>query len=447
MYGRLQFVSPTRIWSLCLIFPLLATVYLFSTSGTHWSGVAKSTDPLLGASGQKSQPRPPNPPKDDYCDRFPDPGNVVISVRTGATEAMDKLPTILTTYLQCAKHVILFSDMEQWIMGQHVHDALERVAPSIRDSRPEFELYRKQQELKRQNRMHEIPSLRDMKEGDKSAAWILDKYKHLHTIQRTWELYPDMDWYVFLEADTYLVWANLLAYLSTLDATKTTYFGSLSLINDLGFAHGGSGYFFSKPTISNLTVDHPGAAAEWDQKLSDECCGDFTASRAFADVGIELKSVWPIIQGESLDTIPFGPDYWCKPVVTMHHVQPTEARKLYDFERHRAHYKKPLSFSELFTDLEFPVIISSREDWDNLSENKEFTTDTLEACRAACHDADDCFQFHFNGELCRLHDRIRMGTRKDPEGEKRWTSEWRVDKINKWVKNNLPCKMKKPWET
>ncbi|KAG9854445.1 hypothetical protein KCU98_g1409, partial [Aureobasidium melanogenum] len=52
--------------------------------------------------------------------------NIVLSIKTGATEAFEKLPTQLLTILQCADTLLLFSDLEQDIHSLHIHDVLSR---------------------------------------------------------------------------------------------------------------------------------------------------------------------------------------------------------------------------------------------------------------------------------------------------------------------------------
>jgi hypothetical protein len=84
----------------------------------------------------QSQPSPvrpsPSNPVNPACLAYPslDP-DVVIVVKTGATEALNRIPTQLLTFLSCAKDdVLIFSDMEQDIGGFHVYDAL--VIPRLR---------------------------------------------------------------------------------------------------------------------------------------------------------------------------------------------------------------------------------------------------------------------------------------------------------------------------
>lgn len=47
----------------------------------------------------------------DGCNGFPDTSNILLVMKTGATEAFDKLPTHLLTTMRCLKDFLIFSDM------------------------------------------------------------------------------------------------------------------------------------------------------------------------------------------------------------------------------------------------------------------------------------------------------------------------------------------------
>lgn len=45
------------------------------------------------------------------CDNFPDTQGILLVMKTGATEAYNKLPTHFVTHMQCLSDFLLFSDM------------------------------------------------------------------------------------------------------------------------------------------------------------------------------------------------------------------------------------------------------------------------------------------------------------------------------------------------
>jgi hypothetical protein len=187
---------------------------------------------------------------------------VVVIARTGASEAAIRIPTLMSTTLRCAEHVFLYSDLEQDIGPYHLTDALDAVTPAVVEKNPEFEFYFKQQKLWQSKQdLTELQGLKSIPQNEEMAhwtsthynadlaAWQLDKYKFFHVLEKTWALKPDMDWYVMIDSDSYLVWPTLLQWLNTLDPAKKSYFGSEIWMDDYWFAHGGSGIVLSRAAM------------------------------------------------------------------------------------------------------------------------------------------------------------------------------------------------------
>lgn len=276
----------------------------------------------------------------DACTVFSGLDNVVITVKTGATEANIKVPPLLRTSLRCAPHVYVFSDMAQKIGDLEIYDALDTIPESVKEGNADFDIYRKQQELGDPAMIiEELHDFRNPNYPGDLAAWSLDKYKNLHIVEKSWALKPNMDWYLHIDADTYVFWSSLIEWTQRLDSSKESFFGALSYINDLPFAHGGSGIFLSNATTRNFVVTHNGTAARWDSKISDNCCGDYVLSRIMHDYGIEVQNSSPTIDGETPYTIPFADYQWCQPVMTLHHITPEEAEQLGKFEEGRQNKK------------------------------------------------------------------------------------------------------------
>ena len=248
-------------------------------------------------------------------------------MKTGATEAYDKLPIHFLTTLKCAKSYILFSDMEMNMAGKHLFDALDEISDKVKADNNDFELYRKLQEY---YRLREDP--RPLKENNN--GWNLDKYKFTHMLLKTYRERPDAPWYVFMEADTALVWDNVRTFLDKYDPSKPYFFGSPTYL-DIEFAHGGSGYFISQAAMQAAVGDHPEIAAHYDEGIHDICCGDWAVGRVMLDVDIHLTKTWPMINGEKPSTLPFAENHWCQPVLTMHHLTAQEVSQVWNFEQER----------------------------------------------------------------------------------------------------------------
>ncbi|PYH76986.1 hypothetical protein BO82DRAFT_395718 [Aspergillus uvarum CBS 121591] len=377
-------------------------------------------------------------PDDRRCSAFPDPGNVLLVIKTGATEIYEKLPTQLLTTLGCSRNYLIFSDLEERIGPYHIQDALADYDPSLKESLPNFSLYCKQQEYRRTGQ--DIATLRK----DGREAWTLDKYKFLHMVEMTWRERPSMDWYVFIETDTYLVWSNLLLWLQTLSADEALYMGSVAYLDSEPFAHGGSGYVISRKLMERFVGADPGVAGRYDGVFEPECCGDVVLARTIkkeTDVGVQ--NFWPQVNGEKPATLPFGPSHWCQPVVTMHHVEPRERSSIFAFEQARENISEPLLFRQL-SELAFPshAMPEEEEDWDNFSNVPLVYLDgevpTLETCRVDCLNRNDCFQYRYSSGECHvLTGAFQRGTKREAEPGRRWISGWNVKKIQSWRESQI----------
>jgi hypothetical protein len=174
--------------------------------------------------------------------------------------------------------------MDQNIGGQRIHDSLDTVLPEAQDGNSDFDLYRRQKWcLVDQEVCNKLGD--PAKEG-----WNLDKYKNVHIAEKAYKMRPNYDWYIFVDADTYVLWPNLMQWVKKLDAKKKLYLGSVTLIHNFSFGHGGSGYLVSQAAMKDFVGAHPGVANEYDLQAQKECCGDYIFARALkdkTDVGVQ----------------------------------------------------------------------------------------------------------------------------------------------------------------
>ena len=261
------------------------------------------------------------------CDGFPDTKDILVVMKTGATEAYDKLPIHFMTTLRCVNDSILFSDTEMDMAGHKVIDTLDEVAEDIKKDNGDFDLYRLLQEYQK---LHEDP--RPLKEG--ANGWNLDKYKFVHMLLKTYKYRPDVPWYVFIEADTGVIWDNMRTFLNKYDPKRPYYLGSPTYL-DIEFAHGGTGYIISQAAMAAAVGKHPDIATKYDKDVQGICCGDRMIGRILLDEDIKLTKAWPMLNGEKPITLPFSKRQWCQPVVTMHHMTAQEVSQVWNFEQER----------------------------------------------------------------------------------------------------------------
>jgi len=364
--SKIRVLTPRRLFShqflalAVLVIILLNVPFLLrAEDGQHrykwgWgSEEDKSQEQSNGGQQQGNQPQTENPQQEEIkpgsCASFPYSDRVVVTAKTGATESYERIPILMETSLRCASKAIIFSDMAQTIGNYTIHDALDTMPASAIDKNSDFDIYRKQQELQDPYKIvTELKGMMDPRRPDEPAAWTLDKYKFLHIIEKSWAMEPDADWYIHIDADTYIVWPSLLAWLPKMDPSKEAFIGSLSSIGGKAFAHGGSGMLLSRAAMFNFNVIHAGTAGRWDVEMHENCCGDWVLAQILKEYGMEVMHAWPTIQGETPSTVPFADTHWCQPLVTMHHMSYAESKAFGEFEKKRKNPNVRTFFPLLF---------------------------------------------------------------------------------------------------
>ncbi|KAI7262421.1 glycosyltransferase family 31 protein [Hortaea werneckii] len=434
--------------------------------------------------------------KTALCVGVPDDGTIAITVKTGATEALAKLPAQLETSLKCIKDPILVSDLAQTLGRHQIHDILATASSSKSMAKnPEFDIYRHQQRLAETGGLDE-PALaylkrmpmpeQDWRTAGKTAAWGLDKYKFLHMVEKAWELQPGRQWYVFIEDDTYLSLRGLRRFLEHYDSREKWYLGSPVKMwehkpQPLWFGYGGSGVILSGSVVEEWCTRHPGLASAWDPKVRTKWFGDFVLADALNDeLAVQLSDAWPMLHNDEPAIATFSPDTWCKTVVTMHHLDAREMDELYQAEQ--ALGSRTLRFQDVYKAFYKPGLPFKRSDWDNLAgvraeleldlppndlskTHGKFSPESLEdpnkfyeGCEVACLQSPACFQFTHvittkngterEGE-CHLTGVFRLGRKRTEESwmykdtgtewKRTWVSGWRSDRIGRFVDDEDRC--------
>ncbi|KAI0971608.1 glycosyltransferase family 31 protein [Xylaria arbuscula] len=415
------------------------------------------------------------------CARFPDTNGILLVMKTGATEAFDRVPTQLLTTMSCLpdSRFLLFSDMEQQMGSYHIYDALSEIDEADKARIADFDLYRRQQEC--------AVSQKSCIDGtaERHNAWVLDKYKFMPMIEETWKRRPGRDWYIFAEADTYVFWANMMHWLkkqSGLNPREKIYLGSRSFISGRPFAHGGSGYILSGAVLKHLVEKHTGLTSQYTEQATQECCGDLLVALALDDhEGVKIRQTWPMINGEKPTTLPYGRNHWCEPILTMHHMNAEEISTVWQFEQTRK-TDRILLIKDLYDSLIAPKMQKTRENWDNASDDvcyinpdpdaqertdghyrerqkKEDEMSEIEKeawkspenCAKVCESeiseedsADkekrlnrECFQYRWHDDVCCTSKSFKFGEPKskpeDDEPKAKWTSGWYMEGIQDWI--------------
>lgn len=370
--------------------------------------------------------------------------DVLVILKTGVTEAREKVPTHLETTLRCVPHSVIFSDYAEEIDGVQVHDVLHGIPDPVKWMNSEFNVY---QRVRQAGRVALTGA--DLNEDvntvfgkPNNPGWKLDKWKFLPMIEEALAVRPNAKWYVFMEADTYFVWANLMAWLAQLDHRRPYYLGNQMQILNVLFAHGGSGIVLSRPAMEKAVETRRRDVERWDAITRDNWAGDCVLGQLLAESGVGMLWAWPALQigpPEEMDV--FSPDYyktpWCYAPVTFHHLSMREVDEMWHFERKWFAAHRRLLYRDVFQEIVRPRLLGVQYDWDNRVAPQysisSRSRSSLE-CRRKCLADPDCVQYAQQGDTCWVSAAAKLG-----RAETGVSSGWIPERIDALVQDMGSC--------
>ena len=260
--------------------------------------------------------------------------DVFVVMRTGASEIARALPVQLNTTLSQVPDFAIFSDMEQEFHGQHVIDVLADVSDEVKRSNKDFDYYMKLKEHGlgsfTEAEMAKWPGQEGGRKGNKAnPGWKLDKWKFLPMAAKAFEMRPKARWFVFIEADTYVLWPNLARWLATFDASRRHYIGRKLSLGETKFAYGGNGIAISAPAMREITELRARNLEEYDNLTAKKWAGDAILGTLMQDAGIKLKGERAMLSGNAPSAIDYAVQEkkgrLCSfSPVSFHHITPAE---------------------------------------------------------------------------------------------------------------------------
>ncbi|KIX95871.1 uncharacterized protein Z520_08579 [Fonsecaea multimorphosa CBS 102226] len=416
----------TRIVRITAIFVAISLIWLIyrtyqplhALEDTAVPGLTNSNSPITESSTS--------------CPPLPGSSDVLVVIKTGATEASVRIPPILSSFGVCIPNVMIFSDLDQQIESHRIHDALKSVSTEYRENSSEFEFYRSVHKA-----YYAQVNVTAFGQLDRNAgkAWTLDKWKNIPILHEAYQKYPNVKWYVFIDADTFLAFHNVVQTLDKLNHTLPLYIGAANNYDgELTFAHGGSGYIISAGAAAAFERIYDREHIDkWEAETAITCCGDVMLGMAMRDAGIKLRNAAPLVQFATIPEISWSSRTWCEPSWTWHHVEPWAMKELFDFDR-RWHQENQgfYRFKHLFLKFVKPSIADTKTNWDNLSTDRVFKIDTENQtpeeqkavtlspsqCQAACLEDQGCVQWVWKTDLSCGHNwSLRLGHPVQSESE------------------------------
>ena len=330
-----------RLIALAAILTFLGLFHFFTLTPGHPSDlqspsihhpISKTTHPDTENAGDSTLLCPPMDGMDD----------ILVVMKTGVTEAKEKVPVHFQTTLRCVPHYVIYSDFEEEIEGVKIYDVLQGMDPDVMTQVPDFDLYNRIKKLGRQGLAEN-----DFADEANSAVgkpnnpgWKLDKWKFLPMIIEALRYKPKAKWYVFMEADTYISWPTLLAWLKHFNHKKPWYLGTETQIADVIFAHGGSGFMISHAALKLAAEEYTARRTELHHYTDGHWAGDCVLGKVLADAGVNLHFSWPILQNSNLGELDeFNVDLyrqpWCFPAAAFHHLNAQKIQDLWSYEQKR----------------------------------------------------------------------------------------------------------------
>lgn len=390
------------------------------------------------------------------CNTFPKEllGKIQVVLKVGTADDLSRTKAQLASVIKCIDNVLILSD-NNYTYGDSNHQAVDVLASLPVETylrKEDYAIYEAQRNISRE----------DLKQGHEGEK--LDKYKFLSGVEYAVEQRPGMEWFIFLESDTYMFWDNVFRLLENYDHDIPYYFGSPSQgrkrpnsDETVWFANGGPGYILSHAAAHRLVdrqknsvgVKGPRLSDEYSQEIRDDCCGDSTLGFALHDkADVSISGLWPMFNPHSLSGLPFGSGkkYWCEPVISLHKTSPEQMENLWQWEMQRNRSVRPLLYADLieFTDL---GRFMQRPDWDAADFDGYSRPDNnaahknLLSCEEACQEDKECYQWTWHGRHCYMAKSMRLGHHRGPHGDfeeadRAFVSGWDTDKIRRYKRSH-----------
>ncbi|QIW97692.1 hypothetical protein AMS68_003210 [Peltaster fructicola] len=379
------------------------------------------------------------------CTHLPGAEDVVFIIKTGATELEERMPVHFNTTLRCFPKSLIFSDHGENYEGHIVHDALGQVIDEIRLEAKEFDLWRRLHEKGRAGLDPSELSINDKGSNlggggnPDNGGWALDKFKNIPMVNYTIHKYPDTKWFIYVDADTYIMWSTLLQWLQMMDSSKLVYLGSPAQIDGQVFGHGGSGYVISNALMHKAAEVYNHNQSYWDEFAKNHWAGDCVLATLLEEINGALSWAYPMIQGGDNNVMNFWETgynrrLWCYPVISYHHIPPSTVASLWHFEQEWiANSSREIRHSDVYKQWYVPQLPHEREGWSNMVglEDKDLTMTTSNdawECRDQCQGNSTCMQWSFSGGDCRMLEWTKLGHAAEDVH-----SGWILDRINEKV--------------
>ncbi|KAJ3278619.1 hypothetical protein HK104_002168 [Borealophlyctis nickersoniae] len=261
-----------------------------------------------------------------------------------------------------------------------------------------------------------------VKVDNTAQGWRADAHKNLPGFRELWKRFPNAEWYMMIDDDSYVFLDNLEHFLKTYDPNQPHYLGSKTLfigcdgIKKFGtgpyFAHGGSGIILSRAAMKVL-ISGLDACIE---KYRTCWAGDVRTALCLRDHGILLEYPGGFHRDPPNDRFHF-PKNPCDRPLTFHHLLVKQLQKLYDLEtsvRNQRNGDGHVKFADIFADWHKGLPEGGKPGTDRpRGDYEHMPTATAQDCESLCTASPKCMSFTFDGAMCWLKHSIPPADAKE----------------------------------
>ncbi|KAJ3262026.1 hypothetical protein HK103_003869 [Boothiomyces macroporosus] len=330
--------------------------------------------------------------------------NLAFAVKTGKDIAQKRAPIQFLTFLAPVRNILMIGEAPGIAVGDipmidvvsHLYDGI--TLP------PEKKRKKKKPKTKKTIVGGKEIVVEEVVPDEASEGWKSDAHKNLPGFRQLYEHYPNADWYVMIDDDTYVFMENLHFRLAHFKPDKPYYFGSANVftgcdsVKKLGtgpfFAHGGSGIVLSKAAIKKLIPIIDSCLPKYHQCWA----GDIRLALCLRDAGILLGDPLHFYRDPPHDKFNYTKP--CALPNTFHHLLVPQIQKLYEIEMEsRKKYKRNLvTMDEIFQNF---INEDLKQDADR--KGKPYAREPMteiEQCKQYCKTDLNCVSYTLDDGYC-----------------------------------------------
>ncbi|KAJ3216072.1 hypothetical protein HDU67_009952 [Dinochytrium kinnereticum] len=346
---------------------------------------------------------------DSKYDRF------AVALKTGAEVAVERASIQLVTFLKKINNLVIIGESPGIHIGDHpmidvysgVYDLVDRRIAAMEKKEEagkkkqkgspmpdDFELIQPQGDVtpKRRRGLQRRSKEDAVVPAEDSRGWKLDAHKNLPGFEYLYKTYPNADWFVMIDDDSYVFFDNLDRYLKEKDPNKPHYIGSANVflgcdgVTNFGdgplFAHGGSGIVISRGAIKMMM----GGIEKCIRKYRDCWAGDVRVALCLRDLGVLITP------GKGFEKEPPNDDI----------------QRLYEIETTStaSHPKTGVTTADILHSFN-PVRPSAETDYDRPGHDFDHKPcANARMCEGYCFGTARCLAWAFDGATCWMKDGV-----------------------------------------